>query len=1226
MVTYILPKLTSRFASKKLNNAQWTHLNDLQLADPDITSPSEIDIIIGADYYGLILEDGIRRGSSSSPTAQATSFGWILFGPSNLSPGMITSESYHVSLDEELYDLLQNFWKLDDVPVSNSSVLSQEDQECEDHFKTTHTRDTHGHYIVRYPLKKSTSLLGNSRSSAVRMLFKLVSRMKSDPKLKEAYCEFLQIYEDLKHMEPVSNSGKDSLEGAFYLSHHGIIKESSTTTRLRAVFNGSFKTSTGVSLNDLLHIGAKLQIDILDVLLWFRQFRYVFTSDIEKMYRQIKVHPDDQKLQRILWLDYKNNIVDYQLTTVTYGLACAPFLALRTVQKLIEDEGSRFPSAVPTLTNGRYVDDTFGGAHSIPEAQEVVQQVNDLCEAGGFPLQKWTSNEPIILQKLPAEKQTAAESRTIDQGSAMLVHTLGMKWNPSTDTFHFISTLPNDSKVTKRTTLSTIFKLYDPLGLLAPVVITGKILIQDLWALKLGWDEQLPQHLTVKWNAFMDQLKDINELPFPRWIKITPHASLELHVFCDASQLALSAAVYLRSVDLDGKVETSLVCAKTKVAPIKRLTIPRLELSAAVIGSKLVHHVQQVLHLEKVAIHLWTDSAITYTWINPSRWKEFVHNRVCFIQELIPTAKWYFIPGKENPADLATRGISPAELAQNKHWWTGPDWLQESVESWPKTSELPTEQDNLEERPAARYSLILRKKANNIVKTPITTQELADAKHSLALITQQQLFQKERKVLSKGESLSTTHPLARLTPFIDSQNLMRVGGRLNASFLPFNSKHPIILPRESPLTQLIISDAHQRTLHGGTQLTLSYTRNEFWILGGRVPISSFIWKCVKCARQRKVRGCQLMGQLPTERVTPSRLFLHSGVDYAGPLLLKTWKGRAARTYKAYIALFICESTAAIHLELVTDYSSDAFIAAYKRFTARRGICSTLRSDCGTTLTGTDKELRNLFSSASKELGTMSSLLAKDGTQWSFNPPAAPHFGGLWEAGVKSVKHHLRRVIGDHLLTYEEMNTFLFQTEAVLNSRPLSALTEDAEDFSALTPGHFLIGGPLMTIPEPNLEDIKTARLSRWQLLRQISTFLLKESTSPTSPTQIISISSTCPFAPILLANLESISVTVDPSSISAYFITLLPFPCNRTVNIFSRTLSAACCHSARSVSSFDSLVSLDYVYAIHVAAYDEFPNNSPPRTSFLDTCFDDDRYHSSIENKYENVVPNPIVR
>ena len=228
-----------------------------------------------------------------------------------------------------------------------------------------------------------------------------------------------------------------------------------------------------------------------------------------------------------------------------------------------------------------------------------------------------------------------------------------------------------------------------------------------------------------------------------------------------------------------------------------------------------------------------------------------------------------------------------------------------------------------------------------------------------------------------------------------------------------------------------------------------------------------------------------MGQLPANRVMPSRPFLHTGVDYAGPFSLKIWKARAARTYKAYFALFMCQATSAIHLELVTDYTADAFIAAFKRFTARRGICSTLRSDCGTNLKGADAQLLALFSSASEELGKLSSLLAKDGTQWLFNPPAAPHFGGKWEAGVKSVKFHLKRVIGDHLLTYEEMSTFLSQVEAVLNSRPLCPLTEDPDDLRALTPGHFLVGGPLTVIPEPSLAEVKVQRLSRWQLLRQM---------------------------------------------------------------------------------------------------------------------------------------------
>jgi len=227
-----------------------------------------------------------------------------------------------------------------------------------------------------------------------------------------------------------------------------------------------------------------------------------------------------------------------------------------------------------------------------------------------------------------------------------------------------------------------------------------------------------------------------------------------------------------------------------------------------------------------------------------------------------------------------------------------------------------------------------------------------------------------------------------------------------------------------------------------------------------------------------------MGQLPTVRVSPARSFYNTGLDYAGPLMGKTWKGRAARTYKAYLAIFVCLATSAIHIEVVTDYTTQAFIAAYKRFTGRRRICATLQSDCGTDFVGADVELRRLFESSSKELHDIASILTKDNTKWIFNPPSAPHFGGKWEAAVKSTKYHLKRVLKDAILTYEELTTITIQIEAVLNSRPLCPLLDDASDLTALTPGHFLIGEPPTTIPEPNLLDEKTSRLSRWQMLRQ----------------------------------------------------------------------------------------------------------------------------------------------
>ncbi|XP_046145696.1 uncharacterized protein LOC123989024 [Osmia bicornis bicornis] len=227
-----------------------------------------------------------------------------------------------------------------------------------------------------------------------------------------------------------------------------------------------------------------------------------------------------------------------------------------------------------------------------------------------------------------------------------------------------------------------------------------------------------------------------------------------------------------------------------------------------------------------------------------------------------------------------------------------------------------------------------------------------------------------------------------------------------------------------------------------------------------------------------------MGQLPPARVTPSRTFLNTGVDYAGPVLLRTWKGRGAKTFNGWISLFVCFATSAVHLELVSDYSSDGFLAAYQRFISRRGICQTLFSDCGTNLQGVDAELRRLFSSASKELHELAGRLTNEGTKWVFNPPGAPHFGGKWEAAVRSVKHHLWRTIGDTLLTFEELTTLLTQIEAILNFRPLCPLAEDPEDPSALTPGHFLIGDALTSVPEPSLTSLATSRLSRWQFIQQ----------------------------------------------------------------------------------------------------------------------------------------------
>jgi len=665
---HILPKLTSVIPSAPVTLRPWPHFKGLPLADPHFGSPSAVDLIIGADLYPQIIKAGLRKGPSDAPIAQLTSFGWVISGPVSSESTHLAARSCHITMDSRLYDLLHRFWQLEEISANHEASISPEDQQCEQHFKDTHSRDAQGRYIVRLPLKKSPQLLGNSYNRASKMMDSLRNRFNSNAKYAEAYVKFMKEYEDLQHMKLITESNTEHFHPNFYLPHHGVWRESSTTTKLRVVFNGSSRTTSGVSLNDILHAGPKLQMDLLNVLIWFRQFRYVFSVDMEKMYRQIKVHSDDWKFQRIRWSTFEDSTQSYELTTVTYGLACAPYLALRTIAQLIEDEGKNFPLAVPCLKQGRYVDDIFGGAESVEKVKEIIHQLCQLCMAGGFALQKWASNNINVLNHLPSDRRINPDVISIDQDS--FVSVLGLQWQPASDCFRFILDRPLTTTITKRTILSTIAKFFDPLGLLSPVIIKAKVLIQDLWIIKLEWDEPVPVPIADKWIAFVNELEDLKAITIPRWIGIKPGCQLQLHGFCDASTHALSALVYLRAINVEGEITTNLITTKTKVAPLKRLTIPRLELSGAVLLTKLTTHVLQVLDLKEVPVYMWTDSSITLTWINnhPSKWKDFIQNRVVHIQETLPQAKWKFIHGKENPADVATRGISPSQLATQTTW------------------------------------------------------------------------------------------------------------------------------------------------------------------------------------------------------------------------------------------------------------------------------------------------------------------------------------------------------------------------------------------------------------------------------------------------------------------------------------------------------------------------------------------------------------------------------
>ncbi|XP_063989928.1 uncharacterized protein LOC135169122 [Diachasmimorpha longicaudata] len=375
--SHILHKLTSRLPTFSYSYALVGSLQQLQLADENYSTPGPINIIIGADNYGKIIGNGIKKSNDDQLVGQLTTFGRILSGPlCNTKYSTRTSLSAaRGSSNEQLTELLHRFWVQEEPPISTNATneLTPDALECEEHFQRTHHRDTSGPYIVQLPLRTSTAALGGSRNQALRQLQSGKRKLNGNPDYSRLYYDVINEYEALDHMRRIQQTSGPATN--YYLPHHGVLREDSLTTKLRVVFNGSNKTSTGISLNDILHAGGKLQVDAMDVPTWLRRHRLVFGTDIVKMFRQINVHHDGRNLQRILWIDENQQLVTYQLTTVTYGQKCSPWLSLRVRQQLVNDEGQRFPAAVQLLTKGRYVDDIDGGADSEGEFKEIVTQL-----------------------------------------------------------------------------------------------------------------------------------------------------------------------------------------------------------------------------------------------------------------------------------------------------------------------------------------------------------------------------------------------------------------------------------------------------------------------------------------------------------------------------------------------------------------------------------------------------------------------------------------------------------------------------------------------------------------------------------------------------------------------------------------------------------------------------------------------------------------------------------
>ncbi|XP_075150331.1 uncharacterized protein LOC142224446 [Haematobia irritans] len=1088
----VLPKVTQRLPSVSFSVSCPSDLREIDLADPSFNKSSHIDLILGNDSEKLLNIDGIKRNICGEASAYNTVFGWVLSGPMRAERVQTFTTHVHPSENSSLNEILQKFWDLEEIPTSHP--VSDEDHYCEELYRNTTVRGSDGRYTVRLPFKKEFSEsmhLGSSRFIALGQLSRMEQSLSKNPELQVQYTAVLDEYLSMNHMEETSCEEvfSDGKFFSFYLPHHAVVRPEHKSTKVRIVFNASRKSKSGYSLNDVLLTGPTLQTDLISTVLNWRKYKYVFSGDIQKMYRQILVHPNDRPYQRILYQRSSDSAVkDYQLRTVTFGVNCAPFLAIRTLLQLASDCETQFPKVSNTLRKETYVDDILSGGFSLEETKELQTQLIFTLKSAGFPLKKITANDSQLLTHLPPEDIYDLDFLRLDETSS--TKTLGIKWNALSDSFSYtLNHIAPTKGITKRTILSAVAQLFDPAGWITPIIIRAKMLLQQLWLEGLDWDTPVSQETHLTWESLMQDFSHIANIKIPRWIRYMPSDRVQIHGFADASKAAYCACVYV-VVNSDCASNSNLVVAKSKVAPLRTICLPRLELNGAELLARLTNYVLSVFDFKVTQTFLWTDSSIVLGWLSkpPWSWETFVANRTSKIHSLVPNAQWRHVPSHDNPADLGTRGCKPKDLVDLKLWWNGPSWITGPLSSWPEmipissvepkklVQNLHVTAENMDildrfssyNRALRVISYIFRfyrrlhpstRSEYTFSGVNLSHEEIWFVRRRLIELSQRYYFKDEYTSLLDDKLVSKKSSLSTLNPFLDKDKLLRVNGRLSQSTLPYNERHPIILPGNSRICYLYLSHLHEFLAHADCVLMCRMVQTEFYIARLKPRVKAIIHKCKICVIFKQNPCSQMMAPLPLDRCTISAPFHVTGIDFAGPFDLKSSYLRKSPTVKAYVSVFVCFATKAVHLEPVV-------------------------SDNGRNFVGASRVLLREFSQFIKSSSSdISNKYLSHGLEWSFIPPHAPHMGGLWEAAVKSFKHHFKRLAGTHRFTFEQLATLLARIEGVLNSRPISALSEDPTDISALTPGHFLKGSPMVALPEPLSPNLSL--INRWTKLKAI---------------------------------------------------------------------------------------------------------------------------------------------
>ena len=1055
-------------------------------------------------------------------------------------------------------------------PVPGSRYSFKEESELkliDDHL---HYDKEKGSWVAGYPYLHPPESLKGTKAVAMKSMLATERTLAKNPVWGEKYKDQIKDMVDRGVARIVPVEELSSYEGHInFLPHLAVVNPKSESTPVRICFDASRPQGGGPSLNAILAKGPDCFLNNLaSVIIRFRNGVVGIKGDVSKMYNSVMLERRDAFLQCFLWRDLDSSVepLTYQVVANNIGVKPAGCIATLAFYKSSDHYAEVYPETVRQLKGNSYVDDVGLTAKSIAEALVRVREANEILGHANMKIKKWVFSGD---EDLPMDIGDLDGRLPVEDAAAERM--LGIVWDPAEDVFRFmvrinLSTLkkkirsgPDLSKqqlmdnppnsITRRQYYSQVQSLFDPLGLLSPVLLSAKILLRKTWedgCEKLGWDDELPPYLVKEMVEFFIELFELENIVFPRSLLPKDQDVVgrpDLVIFSDGSVNAFGSVTYIRWQLKKGGWWSRIVLSKSKIAPKSRLTIPRLELNGAVMSKRLEDFVKGALEYDFQNVYHLVDSSTVLGYLHKqdSKLKPFEGIRVSEIQaagEFIHGRlhNWSWVEGEINPADWATKPRKVGDLAHEGFWQKGPMFLESDVSEWPIKLDFWTDKLDGELQPkgvmlvlavlqnlGVTLGSLLEKFSSveklirilayvlkwrhvvlseaNLGETNILTTDML--KHSrLVWIKFAQSEIEEDLLLSISGEKKTQGKFKRLAPFKDTDDIWRVGIRLR-EFTPFthDRKPPALLPRGHQLSRLFMKLAHDKK-HGG----IADTVTQYRLLGLWSPHAQELAKAVKkdCVICRYVDlkpiG-QVMGVLPKRQFTDLVAWDSVELDLFGPILCRSDVNKRC-SKKIWGMVVVDTSSGALYCDVVMDYSAEEVIKTIRRFSSLRGWPSSIRSDPGSQLENAAGVLESWWDQLHSDLRSPGNAKSFN---WNVSPADSPWRQGRSEVSIKLVKKLLKISVGDIKLTPTELQTALFEIADLCNERPigLNRTPEADGNFKVLTPNCLLMGRSVNVAPDAsNLPDLMK-KGDRYLLIQQVTKDFWDRWTSEVTPMKVI---------------------------------------------------------------------------------------------------------------------------